>query len=118
VYEWPSISAHPLALEIIILEITINVMCDYLGARLVDLLSVGQLTGGVVVVTNIDIANAELYVLSEMTKADLHSNCMRETQIKKVYVEITFNTVKLLEKFIQRQFVTNQKVPCYVMGQP
>ncbi|VEN56408.1 unnamed protein product [Callosobruchus maculatus] len=47
---------------------TINVMCDCLGARLVDILSVGELGG----VTASDRLNAEPTELVEMTKADSH----------------------------------------------
>ncbi|XP_066249714.1 excitatory amino acid transporter 3-like [Euwallacea similis] len=50
---------------------TINVMCDCLGARLVDLLSMGELGG--MVVTNKDRLNAEPHELTEITKADQHS---------------------------------------------
>ncbi|CAH2010702.1 unnamed protein product [Acanthoscelides obtectus] len=47
---------------------TINVMCDCLGARLVDILSIGELGG----VTPTDRLNAEPTELVEMTKADSH----------------------------------------------
>lgn len=49
---------------------TINVMCDCLGARLVDLLSVGELAGGKV--TAQDKLNAEDHELTEIAKADQH----------------------------------------------
>lgn len=43
-------------------------MCDCLGARLVDLLSVGELSG----LSTKDRINAEPHELMEMTKADRH----------------------------------------------
>ncbi|ERL87611.1 hypothetical protein D910_05002 [Dendroctonus ponderosae] len=48
---------------------TINVMCDCLGARLVDLLSAGELAGAV---ENKDRLNAEPHELIEIAKADQH----------------------------------------------
>ncbi|KAL1501071.1 hypothetical protein ABEB36_006469 [Hypothenemus hampei] len=52
---------------------TINVMCDCLGARLVDLMSVGELGGTASLVTNKDRLNAEPHELAEMNRgADQH----------------------------------------------
>lgn len=49
---------------------TINVMCDCLGARLVDLLSVGELSG--TAISAQDRVNAEPHELVEITKTDQH----------------------------------------------
>lgn len=49
---------------------TINVMCDCLGARLVDLLSVGELSA--TAVSTQDRVNAEPHELVEITKTDQH----------------------------------------------
>ncbi|XP_030766856.1 excitatory amino acid transporter 2-like [Sitophilus oryzae] len=49
---------------------TINVMCDCLGARLVDLLSVGELSGKPATVTAQDRLNAEVHELTEIAKPD------------------------------------------------
>ncbi|XP_076258251.1 excitatory amino acid transporter 3-like [Rhynchophorus ferrugineus] len=51
---------------------TINVMCDCLGARLVDLLSIGELSTVPTTVTAQDRLNAEDHELAEITKADQH----------------------------------------------